>query len=88
MSQRELISLTLKGLLAWLVLSGLVWYFGEWLVKGLFPLFEAVIMTMTSEISPSLNLVKPAAQLDYMIELSAWALRPVYLNAKIGRAHD
>jgi hypothetical protein len=81
MSQRELISLTLKGLLAWLVLSGLVWYFGEWLVKGLFPLFEAVIMTMTSEISPSLNLVKPAAQLDYMIELSAWALRPVYLNA-------
>ncbi len=75
-------SLTPKGLLAWLVLSGLFWYFGEWLVKGLFPLFEAVIMTMTSEISPSLKLVKSAqSQLDYSIELSAWALRPVYLNA-------
>jgi hypothetical protein len=81
MNRRELISLTLKGLLAWLILSGLIWYFGEWLVKGLFPLFEAVIMTMTSEISPSLKLIKSAqSQLDYSIELSAWVLRPVYLN--------
>jgi len=82
MNRHELMSLTLKGLLAWLVLSGLVWYFGEWLVKGLFPLFEAAIMTMTPEISPSLNLVKSAqSQLDYSIELSAWLLSPVYLNA-------
>jgi hypothetical protein len=76
-------SLILKGLLAWLVLSGLVWHFGEWLGKGLFPLIKAVIMTMTSEISPSLKLVKSAqSQFDYSIELSAWALRPVYLNAR------
>ena len=81
MNRRELISLTLKGLLAWLVLSGLVWYFGEWLGKGLFPLLKAVIMTMSTEMSPSLKLVKPTAQLDYAIELSAWLLRPVYLNA-------
>jgi hypothetical protein len=81
MNRRELISLTLKGLLAWLVLSSLVWYFGEWLGKGLFPLLKAVIMTMSSEMSPSLKLVKPATQLDYVIELSAWLLRPVYLNA-------
>jgi hypothetical protein len=81
MNRRELISLTLKGLLAWLVLSGLVWYFGEWLGKGLFPLLETVIMTMSSEMSPSLKLVKPTAQLDYALELSVWLLRPVYLNA-------
>jgi hypothetical protein len=81
MNRRELISLTLKGLLAWLVLSGLVWYFGEWLGKGLFPLLETVIMTMSSEMSPSLKLVKPTAQLDYALELSVLLLRPVYLNA-------
>jgi hypothetical protein len=45
-------------------------------------LFEAAIMTMTSEISPSLKLVNSAqSQFDYSIELSAWVLRPVYLNA-------
>jgi hypothetical protein len=38
-------------------------------------------MTMNSEMSPSLKLVKPATQLDYVIELSTWLLRPVYLNA-------
>jgi hypothetical protein len=81
MNRRELIFLTLKGLLAWLVLSGSVWYFGEWLGKGLFPLLKAVIMTMSSEMSPSLKLVKPTAQLDYALELSVWLLRPVYLNS-------
>ncbi len=84
MSRRELVSLTLKGLLAWLVLSGLVWYFGEWLVKELFPLIKVVIMMMmmTFEISPGLKLIKSAqSQFDYSIELSAWVLRPVYLNA-------
>ena len=81
MNRRELMSLTLKGLLAWLILSGLVWYFGEWLGKGLLPLLRAVIMTMTSEMSPSLKLVESASQFDYLIELSAWLLRPVYLNA-------
>jgi hypothetical protein len=82
MNRHELISLTLTGLLAWLFLSGLVWYFGEWLVKGLFPLLNVVITTMTSEISPGLKLVKSAqAQFDYSIELSAWMLRPVYLNS-------
>jgi hypothetical protein len=81
MNRRELIFLTLKGLLAWLILSGLVWYFGEWLAKGLFPLLKAVIMTMTSEISPSLTLVESAPRFDYSIELSAWVLRPIYLNA-------
>ncbi|UOA07168.1 hypothetical protein [Methylobacter sp. S3L5C] len=39
-------------------------------------------MTMTSEISPNLKLIKSAqSQLDHSIELSTWVLRPVYLNA-------
>jgi hypothetical protein len=81
MNRRELIFMTLKGLLAWLVLSGLVWYFAEWLAKGLFPLLQAFIMMMTSDVSPSLHLVKPSSQLDYSVEFSAWVLRPVYLNS-------
>ena len=85
MNQRELFTLTLKGLLAWLVLSGLVWYFGEWLAKGLFPLLKAVIMTMTSEISPSLKLIQSTQALpDDTIELSAWVLHPLYINAALG----
>lgn len=82
MSRRELLSLTLKGLLAWLVLSSLVLYFGEWLAKGLFPLVKVVMITMAPDLSPGLNLIKSAqSKLDYSIELSAWVLRPIYLNA-------
>lgn len=82
MSRRELFVLTLKGLLAWLVLSGLILYFGEWLAKGLFPLLKAVMISMAPDLSPSLNLLKSAqSQLDYSIELSAWVLQPIYLNA-------
>lgn len=79
MKQRELLILILKGLLAWLTLSGLVWYVGGGLATLLFPLLKAVISTMMPEISPGLKLVQ--AQLDYSLELSAWTLRPIYLNA-------
>lgn len=82
MNRREMFYLTLKGLLVWLVLSGLVLYFGEWLIKGLFPLLKAVMISMAPDFSPSLKLMKSAqSQLDYSIELSAWVLRPIYLNA-------
>ncbi len=82
MSRRELFSLTLKGLLAWLVLSGLVLFLGEWLIISLFPLLKAVMISMAPDLSPSLKLVESAqSQLDASIELSAWVLRPVYLNA-------
>lgn len=81
MNRRELTVLTLKGLLAWLLLSGLVWYFGAWLVKELFPLVEAVIVTMASEIAPSLKLAPSPS--DSTIELSAWALRPIYVNTSL-----
>lgn len=83
MSRRELFFLTLKGLLAWLMLSCFVLYFGEWLAKLLLPLLKAVMIMMAPDLSPGLNLVKPAqSPLNYSIELSAQVLRPVYLNTR------
>lgn len=81
MNRRDLIFLTFKGLLAWLFLSCLGWYFGEWLIKELFPILKAMMMTMTPELASSMKLVKSTSQLDYVIELSVLVLRPVYLNA-------
>ena len=78
MNRRDPIVLTLKGLLAWLVLSGLAWYGGTWLGQGLLPLVKVVIMTMTSDISPGLTLVPSKS--DASIELSAWVLKPIYIN--------
>jgi hypothetical protein len=83
MNRHELIYMGLKGLLAWMMLSGLVLYGGEWLVKGLFPLVRAVMMSMTQDMTISLKLIKsPQSQFDYSIELVAWVLRPIYLNAE------
>jgi hypothetical protein len=79
MNRRDLGYLTLKGLLAWLALSGLAWYGGAGLGQALLPLVEEVIMSMTSEVSPSLKLVPSTS--DYSIELSAWVLTPIYINA-------
>ncbi|AEF99544.1 hypothetical protein [Methylomonas methanica] len=82
MSRPELLSITLKGLLAWLVLSGLVLFFGEGLITGVFPLLKAVMISMAPDLSPSLHVVKSVqSQMDASIELSVLALRPIYLNA-------
>jgi hypothetical protein len=82
MQRRDLLVLSLKGFLAWLVLSGLAVYYGDHLAKGLFPLTKSVLIMMDPALSPSLTLLKSAqSQLDYTIELSAWVLEPIYLNA-------
>ncbi|AEG00382.1 hypothetical protein [Methylomonas methanica] len=82
MNRPELFNLTLKGLLAWLVLSGLVLFFGDRLITGLFPLLKAVMISMTPDLSPSLLVVRsPQSLFDYAIELSAWVLQPIYLDA-------
>jgi len=84
MNRRELILLTIKALLAWLALSGLALYFGASLIIGLFPFIKSIMIILTPELAPRLKLVTSAsasAQLDYSIELSAWVLRPIYLNA-------
>ena len=82
MSRRDLISLTLKGLLSWLALSCMAWYFGGALIKALFPLLNSAVMMMTPELAPSLKLVKSAeTQFEDSIQLSVLLLRPAYLNA-------
>lgn len=82
MNRRELSFLILKGITAWLLLSGLAWYFGEALLTATFPLMKAVMMMLAPELSPSLKLVSSMqAQYDISIELSAWVLKPIYLNA-------
>ena len=82
MNRPELLSLTVKGFLAWLALSGLVLFFGDGLITGLFPLLKAIMISMAPDLSPGLKLVKSAqSQMDAWIELSVLALRPIYLNA-------
>jgi hypothetical protein len=79
MSRRELVYLTLKGLVVWLLLSGLVWYGGVYLGQVLLPVINMVILDMTADISPVVKLVISGE--DASIELSAWVLNPIYLDA-------
>jgi hypothetical protein len=82
MKRCDLIILSLKIILVWLILSGVGWYFGGWLLKGLFPFIKPVMMTMMPELVTSIKLVSSGkSQLDSSIELSAWVLHPIYLNA-------
>jgi hypothetical protein len=84
MNRHDLIFLTQKALLVWLVLSSLLWYFGEWLGTSLLPLVEDVIRVMAPEFSPNLKLVKVIQpQSYYSVELSILALQPIYLNASL-----
>jgi hypothetical protein len=81
MNRHNIIWLILKGLVVWLVLSIGVLYVGEWLLANLFPLLKRVISLMTTELSPSLKLIKTAdSQFDASVELSARVVRPIYLN--------
>ncbi|MEQ1528097.1 MAG: hypothetical protein ABL925_02195 [Methylococcales bacterium] len=81
MNRGELTALTLKGLSAWLVLSGLIWYLGAWLITALFPVTQSVIMLLAPELSSSLHVIESSpGQLNQFVELSAWTLRPIYLN--------
>jgi hypothetical protein len=79
MNRCDLTYLAFKSLLAWLFLSVLVWYCQSWLGEWLLPLIKGVIMMMTHDISPALKVV--LSKSDYSIELSAWVLRQIYLNA-------
>jgi hypothetical protein len=82
MRQTELNWLVLKALPVWLLLSLLMWYCGEALGTILFPLFKAVLIFVAPDLAPSLKMVKSAAAHGHFsIELTARALRPVYLNA-------
>lgn len=56
MNPRDLRHLILKGILAWSVLSVLVWYFGDGMIKALFPLLKAVMSALAPDFSHSLKL--------------------------------
>ncbi|WP_347986278.1 hypothetical protein [Methylomonas sp. AM2-LC] len=81
MNQRDLLWLTGKALLIWLLLSCLTGYVGEWLLTGLFPVIKAIIIMLAPEFLPSIELIKSTqSQWDTSLQLSAWVVRPVYLN--------
>ena len=77
MTRAELIKLTAKGLLVWLLLSGLGWYFEEALGNALLPAFGLVIRLLSPDYSSWLHLIPK--QHDFMIQLSARNLHPIVL---------
>jgi hypothetical protein len=83
MKQPELFHWFLKGLLVWLCLSAILIYFGSSIGVACLPLVKPVLMLMAPDLSPSLKIAHtPNAILNYAVELSAWTLRPLYLNAQ------
>ena len=78
MSRSELIAICLKGLAAWLALSGLGWYFSEALGQCLLPGFSYIVSQFYPELSPLLTLVPENH--DFNIHLSALVLRPLHLG--------
>ena len=82
MSRAELLTLGLKALLAWSVLSGLGWYFGEALGTGLLPWFEFIIHQVSPDYSPQLKLIPENH--DFTIYMNATLLNPVFLGGTLG----
>lgn len=84
MNRSELLALMGKGLLIWMGLSVLCWYFSQSLGNFLLYIIRPVIILTNSEISPSLKLAAsdqfPRA---YSVEMTAWTLRPIYVNAHL-----
>jgi len=78
-SRRELIALSLKGLLAWAALSALGLYFGEWLGTALLPLIETTIRWFAPEYASTLTLVPQRP--DALIQLSIRVLQPLQITA-------
>lgn len=81
MSRAELLTLALKALLAWSVLSGFGWYFGEALGTGLLPWFEAIIYQVRPDYWPRLKLIQENH--DFTIYMSATLLNPVPLGGTL-----
>jgi hypothetical protein len=80
MSRTELLTLSAKGLMAWLALSALGWYFGEALGQCLLPGFVFIINQISPDFSSWLSLVPDKH--DFSIQLNAIVLQPVHLGGK------
>jgi hypothetical protein len=81
LSRRNLLGFSLKILLAWLTMTGLIMFAGEWLLTPCFPLLETVIIKVASEFSPALELI-PSVD-GGRLELNVWVLSPVYIDAEV-----
>lgn len=85
MSRSELLALIGKGALVWIGLSLLGWYFSQTLGHVLLQVIRPVIVLTSSEISPRLKLiVSDQFPRDYSVEMTAWTLHPIRLNARLG----
>ncbi len=81
MSRAELLGLSLKGLLAWSVLSVFGWYFGEALGTGLLPWFEVIIHQVRPDYSPWLKLIPEHH--DFTIHLNVTLVNRVLLGGQL-----
>lgn len=80
MSQTEFLVLSLKGLLAWLVLSALGWYVGEELGQCLLHWLDFIVNLVCPDYSYWLSLTPKNH--DYTFYLNALVVQPVHLGGK------
>jgi hypothetical protein len=80
MSRTELLALSAKGLMAWLALSALGWYFGETVGQCLLPGFSFIMNLIWPDFSSLLTLVPDNH--DYSIQVNSILLQPVHLGGK------
>lgn len=73
-----LISLSLKALLVWLVLSGLGWYFQNAIGQTLLPLYQVIIRMLAPEFSSGLTIISQGH--EQIIQLDVHLLRPYAIS--------
>lgn len=73
-----LISLSLKALWVWLVLSGLGWYFQNAIGQTLLPIYEVIIRLLTPEFSSGLKIISQGH--EQIIQLNLRLLRPFAIS--------
>ncbi|WP_347989695.1 hypothetical protein [Methylomonas sp. AM2-LC] len=81
LNRRDLIFFSLKVLLAWAALTGLIVFYGEWLLTPLFPLFKAIMISVVSGFSPTLKFI-PAVD-GGQLKLTVWVLSTVPIGTGI-----
>jgi hypothetical protein len=79
LNRRDLIFFSLKVLLAWTSMTGLIVSYGEWLLTPLFPLFKAIMISVVSGFSPALNFIHSVD--GGQLKLTVWVLNAVPIAA-------
>ena len=81
LNQRELLIFSGKLLLAWTAVTGLVVFAGEFLVTPLMPLLRAVVMSIESGFSPSLQFVPGVG--GGKVKLTVWVMQNIPVTTDI-----